>query len=263
MILCKLCAAQNYSLYFASSSFELSDESKATIKNLAVKMKSALSYRLTIKGFCDSTGNAGFNDALSENRAKAVAQEFRKFDINVAEQKGFGTAMPVASNSTEDGKAKNRRAEISLKLEEKKPEIVVAVDPVEESAAPLPAADFDFANPDAQLKKGNILRLRNLNFVGGTSQLLPEAEPVLIELLKIMKAKPELEIEIEGHVCCANDFMLSRERAIKVYYYLVKNGVDEKRLSYRAHSNSMPIAEEATEEGRKANRRVEIKIVKV
>lgn len=66
-------------------------------------------------GFADSVGNADTNLKLSKERAEAVAAEFKKRGVNPGAVSGFGSAMPVASNDTDDGKNKNRRVEIWVK----------------------------------------------------------------------------------------------------------------------------------------------------
>ena len=62
----------------------------------------------------------------------------------------------------------------------------------------------------------------------------------------------------QGHVCCANNYMLSQERAIAIANYLVKNGVSSNRITYSAYSNSRPLVPEIDDESRQKNRRVEI-----
>jgi phosphate transport system substrate-binding protein len=66
-------------------------------------------------GFADSTGTNAINVALSKSRAKAVADQFAPRGLDVGLSTGFGSALPVASNVTEDGRQKNRRVEIWLK----------------------------------------------------------------------------------------------------------------------------------------------------
>jgi outer membrane protein OmpA-like peptidoglycan-associated protein len=89
--------------------------------------------------------------------------------------------------------------------------------------------------------------------------------PVLNELLAIMKENPTLEIEIQGHICCefepdGQQEKLSVQRSKIVYLYLVKNGIESKRLSYHGFGHQFPITLERNEEERIQNRRVEIKI---
>jgi phosphate transport system substrate-binding protein len=66
-------------------------------------------------GFADSTGTDTINIALSKNRAKAIADQFAPRGLDVGLSTGFGSALPVATNATEDGRQKNRRVEIWLK----------------------------------------------------------------------------------------------------------------------------------------------------
>jgi outer membrane protein OmpA-like peptidoglycan-associated protein len=68
---------------------------------------------LEIAGYTDNTGDAALNLALSQKRAEAVREAFIKYgaapDMLVA--KGYGEADPIASNSTAEGRLKNRRIE--------------------------------------------------------------------------------------------------------------------------------------------------------
>ena len=89
-----------------------------------------------------------------------------------------------------------------------------------------------------------------------------------------MQDNPKLEIEIQGHICCipsgdGPDFdepgsmKLSVNRAKAIYGYLVHNGIDKSRLSYKGlGADYKLIWEERTEHDRETNRRVEIKILK-
>jgi phosphate transport system substrate-binding protein len=63
-------------------------------------------------GFADSTGGKQMNQALSENRAKTVEQQFVQRGLHPGTVRGFGADLPVASNDTEEGREKNRRVEI-------------------------------------------------------------------------------------------------------------------------------------------------------
>ena len=71
--------------------------------------------RVLLFGFADSIGGAEANRRLSEARAAAVAGELRSEGVEPDASTGFGSALPVASNETEEGKARNRRVEVWLK----------------------------------------------------------------------------------------------------------------------------------------------------
>ena len=66
-------------------------------------------------GFADNTGTSQTNDALSKDRANAVAQQFGERGGNAAAVVGLGSQLPVASNETAESREKNRRVEIWLK----------------------------------------------------------------------------------------------------------------------------------------------------
>lgn len=70
---------------------------------------------LLLLGFADDGGGAGNEIALSKDRAQAVADELRRRGVTPSVADGFGNYMPVASNSTEDGREKNRRVELWLR----------------------------------------------------------------------------------------------------------------------------------------------------
>jgi outer membrane protein OmpA-like peptidoglycan-associated protein len=71
---------------------------------------------LTIEGYTDNVGSETFNQTLSEQRANAVRDYLAQqgLDAGTIAAKGFGTAMPVASNDTLQGRQQNRRVEIII-----------------------------------------------------------------------------------------------------------------------------------------------------
>ncbi len=103
--------------------------------------------------------------------------------------------------------------------------------------------------------------LKNINFEGGTANLLPQSKPALDELIYLLQKNPSVKIEIGGHVCCYNDMPLSVMRAKRIYDILLSNGIEASRLTYKGYSNSKPIAVDSDETERTKNRRVEIKIL--
>ena len=67
--------------------------------------------RLMLLGFADSRGGEAMNLKLSEGRAKTVAAALAQRGVKAGVVRGFGTAIPVADNSTPEGQEKNRRVE--------------------------------------------------------------------------------------------------------------------------------------------------------
>jgi uncharacterized repeat protein (TIGR02543 family) len=99
---------------FAVGSSVLSREQKIEIRSVARVIDTQGFTRLVVSGFTDSSGSSGLNKALSEARAKSVAAFMRTLLPKVAiKASAFGPKKPLASNSSETGKAQNRRTEIA------------------------------------------------------------------------------------------------------------------------------------------------------
>jgi outer membrane protein OmpA-like peptidoglycan-associated protein len=75
---------------------------------------------VAIEGFTDSVGNESYNRKLSQERADAVVSYLSQAGVPRARlvSEGFGEARPVASNASEEGRAKNRRVEIHITANE-------------------------------------------------------------------------------------------------------------------------------------------------
>jgi OOP family OmpA-OmpF porin len=91
----------------------------------------------------------------------------------------------------------------------------------------------------------------------------PEAYPLLDEVVTIVKKNPQMEMEMQGHTdnvgSAEYNQGLSERRAQAVMDYLVRNGIDPERLSYRGYGLTRPAASNDTEEGRTQNRRAELR----
>ena len=115
------------------------------------------------------------------------------------------------------------------------------------------------------LVKGNTATINNLFFDLGKATLKPESEPELKRILQVMKENNALVIEISGHTDNTGsdeiNNKLSLERANAVRENLLKGGIDQARIKTRGYGKSKPKADNATEEGRQINRRVEIEIL--
>jgi outer membrane protein OmpA-like peptidoglycan-associated protein len=113
---------------------------------------------------------------------------------------------------------------------------------------------------------GLSVRLENLFFLQGESQLLPESIPELERLYDVMVENPTLVIELGGHTDSQGSFnanlLLSQRRADAVYKYLVNRGINKKRVTAVGYSSRQPVSSNADAESRRLNRRVEIKVIK-
>jgi outer membrane protein OmpA-like peptidoglycan-associated protein len=105
----------------------------------------------------------------------------------------------------------------------------------------------------------------NLEFESGKDIIKQESFASLDELAELLKKKPEWKLRITGHTDNvgkpAANMKLSEKRAKAVKAYLVKKGIDEKRLITEWYGQTRPIAPNNTPEGRQKNRRVEMLII--
>ena len=94
----------------------LKPEGKAKLDDLAGKVSGIALEVVIAVGHTDSTGAAGYNQALSNKRAEAVKAYLvsKGIESNRIYTEGKGLTQPVADNSTSEGRAKNRRVEVEV-----------------------------------------------------------------------------------------------------------------------------------------------------
>ncbi|MBP0483608.1 OmpA family protein [Sagittula salina] len=103
------CGVMNTDQFFATDSYKISRAGQQRIADF-FRSSSAIGY--VIAGHTDSRASDDYNIKLSYNRALAVARIARSVGANITDVRGFGERMPVASNATTEGMAKNRRVEV-------------------------------------------------------------------------------------------------------------------------------------------------------
>ena len=110
----KLVAPENVT--FATNSSTISSRFTNTLDSIASVLKEYPDSNITVSGHTDSTGNDAINNPLSVNRANSVASYLKQQGIASSRitATGYGSKQPIASNSTADGRAQNRRVEIKI-----------------------------------------------------------------------------------------------------------------------------------------------------
>ncbi len=116
------------------------------------------------------------------------------------------------------------------------------------------------------IEVGVSVNLRSVLFKVSETSLLPESYDELNAVVDLMKANPNLEIELGGHTDSRGDarlnLRLSQGRVEKVKDYLVSKGINGNRIQGKGYGGKKPIAFGDSEESRKLNRRVEFTIIK-
>jgi OOP family OmpA-OmpF porin len=104
-----------YGIYFDTGKSELKPESEQAVGEIAKLLKSDAGLKVYVVGHTDNVGGLEANMKLSQDRADAVVQALvRNHGIIASRLKAYGGGpySPVASNDTEEGRAKNRRVEL-------------------------------------------------------------------------------------------------------------------------------------------------------
>ncbi|HLP19861.1 MAG TPA: OmpA family protein [Chitinophagales bacterium] len=282
-----------YVVYFPFNKETLTSGALSTLQQAVKDNTGKMIDSVKIYAHCDSIGSIEANEALALKRAEAVKQFLIEQKIRSSAFKdvtGYGKRQPVNDNSTEALRQLNRRAVVLIFAHDKsvpKKEIVKAETPVAAIAIETKPAAGTVSDeiPVSERKAldglrklmstaevGKTIRLPNLNFYGSRHFVVTESLPTLDTLAAILKSFPQIEVEIQGYVCCVpkgkeafdvteRKYNLSSTRAQAVYNDLVKNGIAPGRLKHKGYG-SQPMVEELTDEDKAMNRRVELKILK-
>jgi OmpA-OmpF porin, OOP family len=114
---------------------------------------------------------------------------------------------------------------------------------------------------------GQIIRLKKLFFDQSTSDIPSEAFPEIDMIVQMLKENPKMVIQLEGHTDFRGNsklnFQLSEKRVEAIRNYIYSKGIDRKRVKVKAFGGSMPLSRENTEDAKRANRRVEVRVMAI
>ena len=273
---------QQFSVFFDSNKFDLTAKEKNNLNDWIIANTTA--KIVGIHGFTDEDGSNGFNDTLAKNRINFV-YNLIKDKIKIREDfktRSFGELHNLSKIKSENRKVTLFYIEAKDLIREN--EILgikkEAPIPILKSVIQYPEK-LVFDNPDGSKSEfkldvafmqkfsdapvGEKLKVENLNFQINTFIVVPASRGKMYELLLVLKNNPAMKIEIQGHLCCmpVDRLDLSTQRAKAINNFLIGNGINEKRLTYKGFGSTQPIfpLPEKDEAQRSANRRVEIMIV--
>lgn len=254
--------------------------------------------KIEICSFCDFLGTFEYNINLAKKRATyietLVKQEFKNVPVIVKYEAYYpGTSEKLRSDLNDRGIKEHRVSILKFYFYNEnnfeitsQPETTLIetnsnnnkISEIDSFTIPIVRTGIEEQILNIMIdskKETQNIKLKNINFKGGTPLFLPESHDALTELLYIMKKYPELKIEIHGHICCQEadagdgwdiineNYSLSLNRAKAVYDFLVNNGIDSNRLAYKGFAATQKIyPSESNEYELQQNRRVEIKVLK-
>jgi outer membrane protein OmpA-like peptidoglycan-associated protein len=214
-------------------------EGKAYLDEVVSQLLKFPDEKWRIEGHMDSNGNKRFLRNLSLDRAKAVLEYFTYFGgLNRENFQvfGMGDNFPVADNTTEKGRSENRRIEII-------------------------AEGSNSSVTEQQQEEFNQFILRGDDTFQSNSAVLKELGKTLLnEIAEYIKSQPESKWRIEGYMDNQGSASLlkklSLNRAKAVYDYLISEGLSADQFTVAGLGSDSPIADNNSEAGRSANRRV-------
>lgn len=111
---------------------------------------------------------------------------------------------------------------------------------------------------------GDTIVLQGVTFEFDKARLTPNAKVILDGVATALESRPDIKVEIGGHTDSKGsdeyNLKLSDRRAASVKTYLESKGIDAARMSSHGYGEALPVADNATDEGRELNRRVELKV---
>ncbi|MCB0580580.1 MAG: OmpA family protein, partial [Phaeodactylibacter sp.] len=117
------------------------------------------------------------------------------------------------------------------------------------------------------VRSGQTIQMQKLQFEADSTNITEDNRPILDEIFVFLKDNPSIVVEIGGHT---NNLpppeycdQLSTARARSVAEYLVQKGIAPERVFYKGYGKRKPLFSNATEDGRRRNQRVEVKILRL
>lgn len=235
------------SVFFDFNSFELSKDELPKIENRTARV-------LKLVAYTDTVGSERANNKLALNRMETVRGSLKNGIADSAAVMIIGEKYKIPVDYVA---ADWRRVDVILEITTK---------PVSQEDVRLAKVNEENESVKDQLveflQDTTITEQKidlTIQFYPGLPIVLPEYEAQLWTLFDFMRYNENVSIEIHGHVCCADDYPLSYQRARMVYEFLQSRTISVKRMTYEGFSNKRPkVSPEVTELDRQQNRRVEV-----
>lgn len=230
---------------FEYNSDKLTAESMSTLDNIAplLTSKNIKNPHWLVEGHTDNVGSQNYNLPLSEKRANSVKNYLvsKGVSSSILKAVGFGLALPVTTNDTAEGRARNRRVEMKY------------------ADANFNPAALQVTDDCANVQMGDLAKM--IYFKTASSDLV-EASKQSLDVIAQYLNNVTGTYEIQGHTDDvgndANNMKLSQKRAQSVVDYLISKGVNGSRLKAVGYGESAPKFDNKTADGRAQNRRIEI-----
>ncbi len=232
----KVCIPLN--IQFDIDRAEILPEYDLDVARVAHFMRNNPGTTAVIEGHTDNVGTVEHHLKLSQARAESVVNRLvDKYGIDRSrlEAKGYGMSRPIADNSTQEGKQKNRRIDAIISC----------------------VLDRHFVPPPTKV----CIPLM-IDFDTDSTYIKPQYDDQIAKVVDFMNKYPFTTALVEGHTddVGGNEFnmKLSLKRAESVMNKLVELGIDKSRLSAKGYGDTRRLEYNTTPQARMKNRRVEV-----
>jgi len=281
---------------FKPGSDWLSPRARGSLDKVAITMLAFPEARAQVRAHTDSNGPADENLGLSARRAESVVAYLTGKGISEMqlETLGLGESQPLDTNETKEGRKRNRRVELltltnidKQTMMEQAPRLAAA------NASPAPAMQPTGKNaiatplkpqfgepvfpsmsgvkieplPRSEIVPGLSLGgvLSDVEFIDNSATLTDDSNKHLRVVSQKLAKFPDVRLVVMGHtdnqLSPKDSKALSEQRANAIVNFLISEGIDASRLSAEGFGSSLPVAQNVTEDDRRRNRRVELRVI--
>jgi outer membrane protein OmpA-like peptidoglycan-associated protein len=244
-------------IYFPTDVSELDTTSQNFLRSKQLQLRSK--QHILVIGYADERGDVPYNKTLSFKRARNVADMIA----------GLGIGRERIKLIVGRGEIGRTDGNLQVYEQDRRVDIVEVID---STTARDTVGMPDLPSQIINTPVGEAVILKNVYFYLASTDIMLSSIATLDMLLKTMKDNPTLKIRLEGHICCVPTgeealyrpagLRLSYYRAATIKTYLTDNGIDEERIGAVGFGMDHPLVKnEITEEDRKSNRRVEVRII--
>lgn len=237
-----------------SSILKLSEKQQDQI----VFLRSLNLQSIEVYAYADTLGSNEYNYWLAQRRAQRI--------IDLLQDVPVQPLITVSGSTSSFGEVdKNRR--VSLRYAYIVPTIAINQEPDSIQVSPTPndsinRHEIEKEAENSQVEMPHEVMVLNISFAPGKDVIKARSRHKVRRLIKKVKRENYARIELHGHVCCGDNFLLSKNRAQAIQWELEKAGMDHRKIFSYGHSNREPLVPEVDKKSQRKNRRVEVLLFK-
>ncbi len=254
-------------ILFDFNKYVLRSEYKGTLEKLAQLFKEHNCLKLEIQGHTDSIGGEDYNLKLSEQRANAVIARLSELGVSRKQMnpKGLGKRFAVASNLTEEGRARNRHV-IFKDVSDVNCVNIDSLLSVISSQTVQVEKHEQIVKSDGSMEWPDTKNVYSIFFRKGQYSPNNQNDVLLDAIIEVLKTNSNVSLEVYAHAdsesSSENSKMLAGQRLKAVTGYLINNGIAEGRITKLKYGEDNDLIHQSNLTGKLLLGRVVMRFVK-